>query len=233
MTWSMRSNSPTYWARERRLPRRTRSVTAWALTVPDSLLGDPAVLFRWLSDADPKLQQEYGPAVAGRILAADPSAAALRWIDRAAAVGRIDIDRPAVRAALLTAEIAEVRSGGTVPAEVLTDVPADASVRRDADSELSSAIVLGPDQQVNLLLRLSRRHLIEPQLPPLRDRLSTFAAGWIDHPARDYSPADWALRHEILDLAHDELQERLARGGTAGDHGRPWPALAPLRRPAG
>ncbi len=199
--------------------------TAWALTVPDSLSGDPGVLFRWLSNADPKLQQEYGPAVAGRILAADPSAAALRWIDRAAAVGRIDIDRPAVRAALLTAEIAEVRSGGTVPAEVLTDVPADASVRRDADSELSSAIVLGPDQQVDLLLRLSRRHLIEPQLPPLRDRLSTFAEGWIDHPARDYSPADWALRHEILDLAHDELQERLARGGTTeimGALGQLW-----------
>ena len=123
-------------------------ITAWALTVPDSLPGDPAVLFRWLSNADPKLQQEHGPAVAGRILAADPPAAALRWIDRAAAVGRIDIDRPAVRAALLTAEIAEIRSGVTVPAEVLTDVPADASVRRDADSELSSAIVLGPDQQV-------------------------------------------------------------------------------------
>ena len=70
----------------------------------------------------------------------------------------------------------------TVPAEVLTDVPADASARRDADSELSSAIVLGPDQQVDLLLRLSRRHLIEPQLPPLRDRLRTFAVGWIDHP---------------------------------------------------
>ena len=33
-------------------------------------------------------------------------------------------------------------------------------------------------------------------------------------PARDYSPADWALRDEVLDLAHDELQERLARGGT-------------------
>ena len=200
-------------------------MTAWALTVPDSQTGDPAVLFRWLSNADRKLQQEYGPAVAGRILGADPSAAALRWIDRAAAVGRIDIDRPAVRAALLTAEIAEVRSGGTVPGEVLTDVPADASVRRDADSELSSAIVLGPDQQVDLLLRLSRRHLIEPQLPPLRDRLSTFAGGWIDHPARDYGPADWALRHEILDLAHDELQERLARGGTTeimGALGQLW-----------
>ena len=96
-------------------------------------------------------------------------------------------------------------------------MPADASVRRDADSELSSAIVLGPDQQVDLLLRLSRRHLIEPQLPPLRDRLSTFAVGWIDHPWPGTTPADWALRHEpILDLAQDELRDRLAERGPGG-----------------
>jgi hypothetical protein len=188
-------------------------ITAWALTVPDSPLDAPVALFRWLSNADPKLLQEHGPAVVRRILAADPPAATLRWIDRAGALGRIDIDRLAVRAALLTAEIAEIRAGGAPPTETLTDVSADASTRRDADSELSSAIVLCPDPQVDLLLRLSRRHLIEPQLAPLRDRLRIFAIGWIDHPARDYSPAHWALRDEILDLAHDELHERLARGG--------------------
>ena len=68
-----------------------------------------------------------------------------------------------MRVLLLTAEIAEVRSGVTLrPAEILIGVTVGASARRDADSELSSAIVLGSDQQVDLLLCLSRRHGIEP-----------------------------------------------------------------------
>jgi hypothetical protein len=188
--------------------------TAWAVTA-DSPLGDPAALFGWLSHADPKLQQEHGPAVVRRILAAGPPAATLRWIDSAAAEGRIDVDRPAVRARLLTAEIAEVRGGSAAPADVLEAIHTDARTRRDADSELSSAIVLGSDLQVDLLLRLSRRHRVEPQLPPLLGRLRDFAVGWVDHPGRDYRPADWALRDEALDLVHAELQDRLAVRGSA------------------
>lgn len=191
-------------------------ITAWAVTVPDSPLDDPPALFRWLSGADPGPQQEHGPSVVRRILAADPPAATLRWIDTAAALGHIDIDRLAVRAMLLTAEIAEVLTGDAPHTELLTDVAADSGARRDADSELSSAIVLSPDPQVDLLLRLSRRHLIKPQLPPLSDRLQEFAVGWIDNPARDYSPAEWALREEILDMAHAVLQERLAERGVPG-----------------
>ena len=191
-------------------------ITAWAVTAPDYPLDDPSVLFRWLSGAEPKLQQEHGPSVVRRILAADPTAAMLRWIDEAAAQGRIDIDRLVVRTSLLTAEVAEIRSGGGPPAKVLAAVDADASTLRDIDSDLSSAIALSPDTQVDLLLRLSRRHGIEPQLAPLLDRLRAFAIDWIDHPARDYSPADWALREEVLDLAHADLQVRLAEGNVAG-----------------
>ena len=131
-------------------------------------------------------------------------------------LGRIETDRLAVRAVLLTAEIAEIRSGGRPPADILSAVGADASSRRDADSELSSAIVLSPNPQVDLLLLLSRRHGTEPQLPSLLDRLRVFAIDWIDHPARDYQPDAWALREEVLDLAHAELQARLAQDGAAG-----------------
>jgi hypothetical protein len=191
-------------------------VTAWAVTVPDSPLDDPSALFSWLSDADPKLQQEQGPAVVRRILAAHPTAAMLRWVDAAGTEGRIDIDRDAVRALLLTAEIAEVGSGGRSPDEILAGVAAEVGARRDADSELSSAIVLGSDPQVDLLLRLAWRHRHEPQLPPLIVRLRAFAIGWIDSPARDYSPEHWALREEILDLAHAELQARLAARDVPG-----------------
>jgi hypothetical protein len=188
-------------------------VTSWAVTVPDSPLSDASALFRWLSEADPKLRQEHGALVVSRILAAEPPATTLRLIDTLAASTGIDIDRPAVRARLLIAEIAEIRAGGAPPAEPLTEVVADHHARRDADSELSSAIVMCPDPQVDLLLRLSRRHRVEPQLSPLRDRLRDFALGWIDKPGRPYRPAGWALRQEILDMVHGELHERLARDG--------------------
>jgi hypothetical protein len=208
-------------------------VTAWAVTSPGSPLDDPPALFRWLSDADPKLQQEHGAPVIRRILAGDPPVAVLRWIDAVGTEGRIDIDRPAVRALLLTAEIAEVGAGRYPPGGVLAAVATGVSARRDADSELSSAIVLGSDQQVDLLLRLSRRHRIEPQLAPLLERLRGFALGWIDNPAADYSPAGWALGEEILDLVHAELQVRLAEHGLPGVMRvlkRLWPYLA--ERPA-
>ncbi len=188
-------------------------MTAWAVTAPGDPLDDPAALFRWLSGADPKLHLEHGPSVVRRILAASPSAAALRWIDAAAATGHLDTDRLAVRAQLLTAEIAEIRAGGRPPADPLVAVNADAGTRRDADSELSSAMVLSPHPQVDLLLALARRHGVQPELSPLVSRLRAFAIDWADHPARDYHPDRWVLRDQVLDLAHAELQERLARAG--------------------
>jgi hypothetical protein len=207
-------------------------ITAWAVTVPDERLADPTVLFRCLAGAGAQAQQEHGTLIVRRLLAASPSADALRWIDAAAAAGRVEVDRLAARGALLTAEIAEVRAGGAPSREYLTEVPADPGARRDADSQLSSAIVLASDREIDLLLRLSRRHHIEPQLAPLLERLGRFVAGWADHPALDYSPGDWALREEILDLAHSELQFRLAERGVPGILGalkRWWPLFAARR----
>jgi hypothetical protein len=192
-------------------------VTAWAVTAPDSPLGDPPALLRWLSGADPRLQAEHGPAVARRILATGPPAAALRWIDNAAALGHIDIDRTEVRSLLLTAEITEIREGGTPPVEILTQVEAAAEAHGDAVSELSSAIVLCPDDQqreVDLLLCLSRRHGIKLVLPPLEDRLNTFAVGWLDDPAGPYHPHEWALRDQILEITYDRLHDRIEAHGT-------------------
>ncbi len=208
-------------------------ITAWALTVPDAPLDEPAALFNWLSHADSKLQQEHGSEVVRRIMASDAPAATLRWIDDAAARERFGTDRPAVRARLLGAEIAQVRGGEAVGGDPLPPIDTDASARRDADSELSSAILLGSDAEVDLLLRLCRRHGVEPGLSPLRDRLSTFAIGWVDHPRRDYRPDEWALREPVLDLVHDELQERLAQRGVAGIADalqRLWPHL--VHRPS-
>jgi GTPase-associated protein 1, C-terminal domain/GTPase-associated protein 1, N-terminal domain type 2/GTPase-associated protein 1, middle domain len=190
-------------------------ITAWALTVPDYVVTDPAPLFSWLEAADGKLQQEHGPGVVSRLLAAGTNAVALRWIDAAVAAGRVDADPKAVRVALLTAEIAESRAGREPVGQALSALRLADSEQRDAESQMSSAIALsaGSDRLVELLLRLAGRHGISPPVQQLREHLHAFAVGWIDHPERDYRLDQWALREEVLDLCHDELQRRLASGG--------------------
>jgi len=190
-------------------------LTAWALTCPDDPRPRPTALFSWLAGASRELLAEHGPAVAALVVESGPSADALRWIDDAVTGNRLDVNPAAVRSRLLTAELAGVRDGRGAPARVLASVPLEDSAYRDAESELSSAILLGSDQQVDLLLRLARRHGIGPDLaPPLERRLRDFASGWIDRPG-DYRPDAWALCAEILDCAHDELHGRLAAQGIA------------------
>ena len=198
-------------------------LTAWALTRPADPVSDLAALFRWLSAAAAPLQHEHGAAVASLLLGADPPASVLRWIDDATTRGIIALDPEAVRLQLLSAELAQARDGNTPLAEGLTTVPLSAEGRRDAESELSSAILLGSDAQVNLLLQLARRHGIEPELaPPLQRRLEEFVAGWLDR-SRAYHPDGWARSEQILDLAYDALRDRLIGGGVEA-------VRVPLRR---
>jgi hypothetical protein len=188
-------------------------LTAWALTRPGSPLPDPAVLFRWLSGAGPELQREHGPAVGSMILGAGPAGEPLRWLDDAVAHGKLELDPAVLRAQLLATEIAEARDGTAAPGDVLPPVPLGSEASRDAESELSSAILLGTGPQVDLLLRLARRHGIELELAiPLQRRLREFVTGWIDHPMA-HDPDGWALRDEVLDFAHDELRDRIDRNG--------------------
>jgi hypothetical protein len=190
-------------------------LTAWALTRPEDPVPEPLALCRWLSGAGPRLLGEHGPAVAALVLDGAPPADVLRWIDAAVADKRLAADPAPVRVQLLAAELAEIRDGrGTVPVhEVLAVAPLDVSARRDAESEVSSAILLGSDEQADLLLCLARRHGITLDIAvPLQQRLSGFAAGWLDHPD-GYHPDGWALRAEILNYAHDELRARARADG--------------------
>ncbi len=188
--------------------------TSWALTRPDDPLPDPGPLFGWLSGARPGELTEHGPAVADMIIQADPGTTALRWIDDAAAAGRLAVDPAVVRPLLLAAELAEVRDGQARPGGALRPVALSEEGRRDAASELSSAILLSPDwRQVDLLLRLTRRHGIDLDLSgPLRDRLHDLAVNWVDRPT-EFTPDGWALGDTILDSALDELRARFARDG--------------------
>jgi hypothetical protein len=203
--------------------RHDALLTAWALTRPGDPVGDPDALFSWLSRATVALTAEHGITVASMILRATPSARQLRWIDRAITQRLIDLDAASVRAKLLAAELTEARAATTPPSEPLSPVGLSSEAQRDADSELSSAILLSPFPQVDLLLRLSRRHGINLQLSsPLRQRLEEFVRDWIDHNHR-YDPRSWALGNVVLDIAYDELRSRLAQQGVRGIGG-------PLRR---
>jgi hypothetical protein len=192
-------------------------LTAWAVTRPADPPPDPVALSRWLYRARPHLQRDFGPAVASMILGAAPPAGMLRWLDDAASRAAIDLDRAQVRRHLFAVELAEARDGQAVPADVLAEVVLEFDARRDAESELSSAILLGSDAQVDLLLRLGRRHGIQPDLaaPPLLRRLEAFVGDWIDH-GYDYDPNRWALHDEILDLTQEALRARLASYGIPG-----------------
>jgi hypothetical protein len=200
----------------RRLDGRDAMLTAWALTRPDDPVSEPEALFRWLTGAGPRLLDEHGAAVAALILDAAPPAEVLRWIDRGVADKLLAMDPALVRVQLLAAELAEIRDGQGAAVPVREDLPAvplDDSARRDAQSELSSAILLGSDQQADLLLCLARRHDIVPDLAgPLQQRLGDFVSAWIDRPG-GYHPGWWALRAEILDRAYRELRERASTGG--------------------
>jgi hypothetical protein len=202
-----------------RLGGRDAMLTAWALTRPDEPVPEPSALFGWLAGAGPGLLDEHGPAVADLILAAKAPAGVLRWIDDAVSSKRLALDPAPVRVRLFAAEVEDVRSPGkdSVPfTEVLPAVPLDVNAYRDAESELSSAILLGSDQQADLLLCLARRHGIAPDLAaPLQQRLRSFVGAWLDRPG-GYHPDGWALRAEVLDCAHDELRDRFATTGVPG-----------------
>ena len=192
--------------------------TSWALTRPDDPLPDPAALFRWLNAAKPEQLREHGAAVAALLLDSAPSAEVLRWVDTAAISGDLDLDLASVRVRLLDAELTDVLGGRPVPPEALRPAPLSEQDRRDAASKLSSAILLTSEgkidaEQIDLVLRLTRRHGISLEFsPPVQRQLHKFAVIWIDRSGA-WDPRWWALRDQILDLTYGELRRQFAERG--------------------
>jgi hypothetical protein len=187
--------------------------SAWALTRPDEPLESPDAVHEWLRGAAADLLSEHGPALAEMLLAASSSAGTLRWLDSAVSAGRLDFDQETVRTRLLAAELADGLAGQRPPEQQLPQARLSDKAWRDAESELTSAMLLGdPDQvdarRVDLVLGLAFRHRIRLQPGPLRERLHGFAVAWIDDPRARWDPSSRALAASVLDEAYDELQAR-------------------------
>ncbi len=189
---------------------------AWALTRPGEPLDDLGQIYAWLRNSGPGQLNEHGPALvemafAGGSLPAD----LLRWLDDAVTDGRLDFDHERVRTRLLAAELADARAGGSVPAQPLPPARLSGKAERDAESELTSALLLGDPGRIDAaqfdrVLRLAYRHRIDLQASPLRERLHGFAVAWIDASSGNWEPQGRALADIILDEAYDELHARFA-----------------------
>lgn len=189
---------------------------AWALTRPEEPLGDLGQIYAWLRNAEPGQLREHGPALIELALAAPSlSAGMLIWLDEAIAASRLDIDHETVRTRLLAAELADARAGKPMPAGSLPPARLTDKAERDAESELTSALLVGDADQVDAvqfdqILQLAHRHRIDLPASPLRERLHGFAVAWIDTPGAKWDRRGRALADNILDEAYDELHARFA-----------------------
>jgi GTPase-associated protein 1, N-terminal domain type 2/GTPase-associated protein 1, middle domain len=189
---------------------------AWALTRPDEPLDDPRQVFAWLRNAGPERLREHGPALVEMALAAASLPVdLLRWLDDAVIGGRLEVDHETVRGRLLAAELAAALAGDPPPEQPLPPARLSVKAERDAESDLTSALLLGDADRMDLgqfdrVLRLACRHRIGLQPSPLRERLHGFAVAWIDTSGANWDPDGAALADNILDEAYDELHARFA-----------------------
>jgi hypothetical protein len=187
-------------------------LAAWSLTRPGDPVSHPA-LFRWLNQAGKAQLREHGPAVTETLLAGNPSADQLRWLD-ARVIGReLEFDHETGRIRLLEAEIADALGGQAAPGGTLPGAALSDQARRDAESALTSALLRSADGRVemaeaNLMLRLARRHGIslDPPSPPVAQFVAKFVWAWLNSSA-PLDPADWAMRERIVAAAQTELRQ--------------------------
>jgi hypothetical protein len=207
--------------------------TAWAVIAESEKPANPNRLIRWLTAPKDHSLAEYDVSVASRLIESGlADASTLNWMERQADIGRLAVDRSALRRALMGIEIAQAPTAINVRAEELASIDMGDEARRDAESAISSAILLATTSDVvDRLLRTAKRHAIPLKLAPLQDRLHSFVADWIAHPSDCYHPDLWALSESLTQELATQLssQSEFAGGYTRV---RPliaqvWPFLLP------
>jgi hypothetical protein len=189
--------------------------TAWALVRPDEPVDATAPVQDWLMSAGAEQLRQHGPELVDLVLAASPSADMLRWLDRAVAGGRLEFDQETTRTRLLAAELADTLAGQRPPAELLPPALLSGKAERDAESELTSALLAsdashGGMRQFDRLLRLAFRHGVALPPAPLGDRLHAFAVALIDNASDRWEPSNRALADSVLDQVYQELHARFS-----------------------
>jgi len=181
---------------------------AWFIAAAEENLDNLTPLLRWLSSASPERIKNYGRAIAGRVLAdAGATAQDLSIVDALVAGGAIELDIGSVRIQLIQAEVRKIQAGGAVPFGPLSQVPLAAQLIRDVHAAVSSAMVVGTDDEVAQLLALVGRHrlTLSPISPALRVRLHEFVQNWIRIPGK-YAYDSLRLQDSfVLDEIHSQL----------------------------
>jgi hypothetical protein len=197
--------------------------TAWAIIAEGETLTNPSPLIRWLTmPKDPSLAEHESAAASRLIDSGLTDASTLNWMERQADAGRLEVDRAALRRALMRSEIAEAPTALSVRPEELSPVDVGDGLRRDAESAISSALLLATDGSlVDRLLRTAKRHSVPLTLAPLQDRLRSFIADWIANPALSYDPGLWALSENLI-------QELAAQLGSQTEFTHGYSRVRPL-----
>ena len=165
----------------------------------------------WIARGAPDLVGEHGEAVAqsllGKVAGGD-----LRLLDDAVALGRVPAAACAIRTALLRDELASAARTGNAPEDQLPRLPAPAVTAADRGAWVATAlgaIESAPDESVDAVLRVARRHRLDLPISGFADRVRRFVTWWAGHPELPYDPARWPCEPEIIDALRDELTGRL------------------------
>jgi hypothetical protein len=179
--------------------------TAWLIVAESEPITEAGPVVDWLRrPKDPELG-EHESAVANRLIESGLlDGATLIWMEQMAEADHLYVDRAALRQALLTVEITEAGTNAPIRVREMTSVDIGDGPRRDAESTISSALLLSDDDDVvDRLLRIAHDHAVPLALAPLRERLIAFVGGWIAEPTRRHDPGRWALSKFIVgELAH-------------------------------
>jgi hypothetical protein len=199
--------------------------TAWAVTAEGEMPANPGGLIRWLTRPKASNLEEYEVAVADRLIESGlADASTLLWMERQADVGKLGVDRSSLRRVLMSAEISAAPKAMNVRPEALTPIDVGEEARRDAESAISSALLVATDGSViDRLLRTAKRHAVPLKLAPLQDRLRWFITDWIENPAERYDPGLWALSESLIEELASQLQSNRE---FAGSYKRVRPLLA-------
>lgn len=188
---------------------------AMAVCDPDRPIGDVAGVGRWLRRALGTKHDGAAQSIITRLIGAeDVRIDDLRLLDQLAADGIVAVDAGELRTRLLHAEIGLAAAGTGSPLEQLPVVRLAAARRSDNKSAVVSAMLIGSDQVLELLLCLAWRHglNLDPPAPALVDRLRTFVTHLLHAPQVKVRLGNWALHHLITDEIHGQLRDVFGSG---------------------